>query len=213
MAIGDWVTRFVLLAGLLVPSLCAQGEDTEYRVYTEHPRLILTTQRLRLLKRERERESQRWRQFDLLVKGSASLPEPGFALALYYAVAGDEAAGKRAVAWALGPADDLRQLALVYDWCQPILSPQQSTALAAKIHQLSQKRTGRQPSRPQRDRILALIATADDRAALGRTGAGTRSSRSGGAPDLLRRWPTAATCRRCPTPTRCWRCCTPSATT
>src|SRR5271166_5021639 len=107
--------------------------DEEFRVYTEHPRLILTAQRLRLLKRERERESQRWRQFELLVKGGASLPEPGFALALYYAVADDAAAGKRAVDWALGTGDDLRQLALVYDWCQPVLSPQQSAALAAKI--------------------------------------------------------------------------------
>ncbi len=69
----------------------AQAEDEEFRVYTEHPRLILTAQRLRLLKRERERESQRWRQFELLVKGGASLPEPGFALALYYAVSGDSA--------------------------------------------------------------------------------------------------------------------------
>jgi hypothetical protein len=96
--------------------------DDEFRVYTEHPRLILTAQRLRLLKRERERESQRWRQFDLLVKGSANLPEPGFALALYYAVSGttQRASGRGVGA---GPRDDLRQLALVYDWCQPCLAP------------------------------------------------------------------------------------------
>lgn len=141
------------------PNLLAQNE--EFRVYTEHPRLILTAQRLRLLKRERERESQRWRQFDLLVKGGAALPEPGFALALYYAVAGDDAAGKRAVEWALGKADDLRQLAVVYDWCQPILTPQQSAALAAKIRQLSQKRTGDSLA-ARRDRVLALMAMADD---------------------------------------------------
>jgi hypothetical protein len=73
----------VALAVAAGPNLLAQDDD--YRVYTEHPRLILTSQRLRLLKRERERDSQRWRQFDLLVKGGASLPEPGFALALYYA--------------------------------------------------------------------------------------------------------------------------------
>ncbi len=141
------------------PNLGAQ--DEEFRVYTEHPRLILTTQRLRLLKRERERESQRWRQFDALVKGGASLPEPGFALALYYAVSDDNAVGKRAVDWALGKAEDLRQLALVYDWCQPILSPQQSAVLAAKIRQLAQKRTGDSIA-ARRDRVLALIATADD---------------------------------------------------
>src|ERR1700684_3426255 len=109
--------RFLVLASLLTIPLRSQADD-EFRVYTEHPRLILTPQRLRLLKRERERESQRWRQFELLVKGRASLPAPGFAPALYYAVSADDAAGKRAVQWALGPADDLRQLALVYDWCQ-----------------------------------------------------------------------------------------------
>ncbi len=141
------------------PNLRAQ--DEEFRVYAEHPRLILTAQRLRLLKRERERESQRWRQFDSLVKGGASLPEPGFALALYYAVSDDNAVGKRAVDWALGKADDLRQLSLVYDWCQPILSPQQSAALAAKIRQLAQKRSGDSIA-ARRDRVLALIATADD---------------------------------------------------
>src|ERR1700683_2749344 len=109
--------RVLVLASLLILSLRSQTEE-EFRVYTDHPRLILTAQRLRLLKRERERDSQRWRQFDLLVKGSANLPEPGFALALYYAVADERAVGRRAVEWALGPGNDLRQLALVYDWCQ-----------------------------------------------------------------------------------------------
>jgi hypothetical protein len=149
------------LVGLASAALL-QAQEDEYRVYTEHPRLILTAQRLRLLKRERERESQRWRQFDLLVKGGANLPELGFALALDYAVADDSAAGKRAVEWALGKTDDLRQLALVYDWCQPVLTPQQSAALSAKIQQLIQKRTGDSIA-ARRDRVLALISAADDR--------------------------------------------------
>jgi len=158
--------RFTFIVGLLLTALAARSEDEEYRVYSDHPRLILTAQRLRLLKRERERQSKRWRQFELLVKGSATLPEPGFALALYYAVSGDDAAGKRAVAWALGAGDDLRQLALVYDWCQPVLGPRESAALAAKIRQLLQnqgaeKRTGDDIS-ARRDLILALISTADD---------------------------------------------------
>jgi hypothetical protein len=139
----------------------ARSQDDEFRVYTEHPRLILTPQRLRLLKRERMRESQRWRQFELLVQGSANLREPGFALALYYAVSGDSAAGKRAVQWALGPADDLRQVALVYDWCQPILSPSESAALSRKARELVQRRSADDVS-GRRDRMLALIATAGD---------------------------------------------------
>jgi hypothetical protein len=158
--------RFTIMPCLLLVSVVACSQEEEYRVYTEHPRLILTAQRLRLLKRERERESKRWRQFELLVKGSASLPEPGFALALYYAVSGDDAAGKRAVAWALGVGDDLRQLALVYDWCQPVLSAKESAALASKIRQLlqsegAQKRTG-DDILARRDRILALISMAGD---------------------------------------------------
>ena len=167
MAIRDWPGGFVVIACALAASLCAAAQDDEFRVYTEHPRLLLTGQRLRLLKRERERESQRWRQFDLLVKGSApgtsaaSLPEPGFALGLYYAISGDNAVGKRAVEWALGVGQDLRQVALVYDWCQPVLSPQQSTQLAAKIRQLEQKSSPATLS-AWRDRVLALIATADD---------------------------------------------------
>ena len=151
-----------MVACAVAVSLGASAEDDEFRVYTEHPRLILTAQRLRLLKRERERDSPRWRQFDLLVKGGAGLPEPGFALSLYYAIAADTGAGKRAVDWALTPqASDLRQLALVYDWCQPILTPQQSDALSAKIRQLLQRPDGDTLS-ARRDRILALIATADD---------------------------------------------------
>ena len=139
----------------------AHGEDDEFRVYTEHPRLILTQQRLRLLKRERERDSMRWRQFETLVKDSAAMPEPGFALALYYAVAGDAGAGKRAVEWALSAqSTDLHQLALVYDWCQPILSEQQSAALSAKIRRLA-KPHGLDSFSP-RDVAFAWIATADD---------------------------------------------------
>ncbi len=140
----------------------ASAQDEEFRAYTEHPRLLLTSQRLRLLKRERERESQRWRQFDLLVSGGVDLPEPGFALALYYIVSEDARAGKRAVEWALSAkADDLRQIALVYDWCQPILTPQQSAALSAKIRQLSEKRSG-DTIAARRDRVFALLATADE---------------------------------------------------
>lgn len=145
-----------------------KAQDEEFRVYTEHPRLILTAQRLRLLKRERERDSPRWHQFHALVtaqiEGGPALPEPGFALALDYAVSGDNGAGKRAVDWALGPpAADLRQLALVYDWCQPILTAPQSSALAAKIRRLLEKNTADSIA-ARRDRTFAWIATADDSA-------------------------------------------------
>jgi hypothetical protein len=145
---------------LLAPAGVAQTSTEDYRVYNEHPRLFLTPQRLRLLQRERDRDSMRWRQFALLVRAAAQMPEPGFALGLYYTVTGDAAYGKRAVDWALGPGADLRQLALVYDWCQPVLNPAQSKALAAKIHGLIEQRPAATlPAR--RDRVLAVIATVD----------------------------------------------------
>jgi hypothetical protein len=157
--------RVLILAGLLILPLSSPGQDEEFRVYTEHPRLILTAQRLRLLKRERDRQTPRWRQFELLMKGSAKLPEPGFASALYYAISGDAAIGKRAVDWALGPASgspgDLRQLALVYDWCQPVLSLKDSAALAGKIRGVIARQTGSGIS-AERDKILGWIATAPD---------------------------------------------------
>lgn len=94
------------------------------------------------------------------------MPEDGFALALYYQVTGDEVFGKRAVDWAVGPGTDVRQLALVYDWCQPVMPPVQSKALAAKILRLAGQRgaeRGTVDSIPaRRDRVLAVIATADE---------------------------------------------------
>src|SRR5262249_6625342 len=68
--------------------------------------------------------------------------------------------GKRAVDWALGPGADLRQLALVDDWCQPLLGPAQSKALEAKIRALIAKTTGTAVE-AVRDRTLAWIAIAD----------------------------------------------------
>jgi hypothetical protein len=145
----------------LTAPLAAQSSLEEYRIYTSHPRLLLTSQRLRLLKRERDRDSMRWRQFSLLVRSAAEMPEEGFALALYYQVTGDETFAKRAVDWAVGPGTDLRQLALVYDWCQPVLPAVQSKALAAKILRLAEQRPSDSiPAR--RDRVLAVIATADE---------------------------------------------------
>src|SRR6266576_915967 len=67
----------------LCVALAAQTTDDPVAVFTEHPRLFLRPQRLRLLKRERERASPRWQQFETLVAGNAPMPEPGFAWALY----------------------------------------------------------------------------------------------------------------------------------
>src|SRR5581483_8077252 len=101
----------------------------------EHPRLFLRPAPLRLLRRERERASSRWQQFDGYLSADAPLPEPGFAYALYYQVSGNTEAGRKAIAWALGPGADLRQLALVYDWCQALISTAERRSLIARIEQ------------------------------------------------------------------------------
>jgi hypothetical protein len=148
------------LAGIS-PGIAPGQEETHaesLRTDAPHPRIFLGAKRLRLLRRERERQSLRWNQFHLLMAGKAPMPEPGFAQALYYQVSGSAEAGQQAVAWALGPGADLRQLALVFDWCQDILTEAQSKTLAAKLAR------GIQQSRPDssvsavRSRLLAAVA-------------------------------------------------------
>src|ERR1035437_5653344 len=114
-------------------TLAAQTSDDPVAVFTEHPRLFLRPQRLRLLKRERERASPRWQQFRTLVVGGAPLPERGFAWALYFQVSGDEDIGRKAVEWALTPAADLRQQALIFDWCQDLLTDNERRNLTARL--------------------------------------------------------------------------------
>ena len=134
---GRWVLP---LLAVLAGGAAARAQSTpaaapeNYRIYTERPRIFLRPQRLRLLRRERERQSLRFQQFNLLMAGKAPMPEPGFAAALAYEVTQNAAYGRQAAAWALTPAaTDLRQLALVFDWCHDLLSEAQSKALAAKL--------------------------------------------------------------------------------
>jgi hypothetical protein len=145
-----------------------QTED-EFKVYTEAPRLLLRPQRLRLLKRERDRQSMRWEQFNTLMSGHAQMPEPGFASALFYAVTGDADAAKQAIEWA-ATASDTRQVALVFDWCQPAMTPAQSKAIAARLARAAAALAGRTDIPALRDRIFAAMVLADqDPAAAERT--------------------------------------------
>src|ERR1017187_3173359 len=118
---------------ICVTLAAAQTPDEPVAVYTEHPRLFLRAQRIRLLKRERERASPRWQQFETLVVGGAPMPERGFAWALYFQVTGNAEFGRKAIVWALTPAADLRQQALVFDWCQDLLSEAQRRDLTARL--------------------------------------------------------------------------------
>jgi len=155
----------VALALAWVPASPVRAQtspDDPIVVSAEHPRLLLRPARLRLLKRERERTSMRWQQLEALVQGNAEFPEPGFAYALYYAVSSDAAAGQKAVAWALGPATDLRQMALVFDWCLPLLTADQQHALVSRIQKRMAETAADNSVSAVRSRIFAAIALFDE---------------------------------------------------
>ncbi len=126
-----------LLAGVsaLYPAFraAAQSGPQDFGVYSDAPRLFLRPPRLKLLRRERERRSLRWDQFETLWSAGARFPEFGWTAALRYLFAQDESAGRQAVAWAVGPATDARQIALIADWCGPLISPDDKTLLYPKL--------------------------------------------------------------------------------
>ena len=138
----------------------ASSTETDYKIDRPHPRLLMPQRRARLLQRERERKSMRWEQFNLLIQGRVQMPEPGFALALYYVASGDERIGQKAVDWALGPGADPRQLALVFDWCQPLLDESGAARLRAKLGKALQGAAGKTALAGVRDRLFAAIALA-----------------------------------------------------
>ncbi len=102
--------RIVLLAVLLASFLAADDSA----VHTPH--LLLSAKLLRRLKRDRERQTTRWNNFENRVRNVADSPERGFELALYFAVSGDEARGQEAMAWAATHPCERRQRALIQDW-------------------------------------------------------------------------------------------------
>jgi hypothetical protein len=138
-----------------------QASREDFRAPGGHPSLLLTPARLHLLRREQERQSPRWRQFQSLVEGKPALPEPGFAEALYYQVSGDASACRRAVAWALEDGAGLRQSALVFDWCQPVMTEQQSAAIAARLARAIRQEPADAGVEVARSRVFAAIALAD----------------------------------------------------
>lgn len=87
---------------------------------SQPPKLLLTPQRLRRLKRDRDRKTSRWLNFENRVNSVPDSPERGFELALYYVITRDEAKGREAVQWVLAH-NSPRQTALVWDWCAPLI--------------------------------------------------------------------------------------------
>ncbi len=147
---------FLLLAGPWISQTVAD----DYRIEKDHPRLLAPARRLRLLQRERERQSIRWLQFDALMGTGAEMPEKGFAHALYFLAGGGQAHGRQAIQWALGPGGDLRQLALVFDWCQRLLTAAERDRLAGKIRAQLELAALDETVPVLRSRLMAAVALA-----------------------------------------------------
>jgi hypothetical protein len=136
----------------------APNVPIDYKVDKDHPRLFLPPARMRLLQREKDRETARWNQFSILVATRAEMLEPGFAFSLYYQVSKDQTIGRQAVDWALGATGtDLRQLSFVYDWCQPLLRGNEGMRLIAKMQALLTKTATATDPTSVRSRALAGI--------------------------------------------------------
>ncbi|MCU0229695.1 MAG: hypothetical protein MUF01_18855 [Bryobacterales bacterium] len=133
-----------------------------YAVFQESPRLLLSEDRLRLLRREVERRNERWRQLELLIQGNARFPEPVFALALAHVASGDAALG-RAAAEAIQPSTPTHQVAMAYDFCAQALPANTRQSLLARLRTALAKSLAVN-ARPDdvRDLTLAAVALADE---------------------------------------------------
>jgi hypothetical protein len=153
------VSRF-RLAGLLLAfaaSQWAESGDEFFRVYTDPPRIFLRPQRLRLLKRERERQSERWQRFAMF----ASSPEPGFLNALHAVVSGEPVYARQAIEWASSPGSDPRQVAIVLDWCRSEMTPAERNAIVDRLRAFASS-PGDGSVASARARVFAAVAISSD---------------------------------------------------
>lgn len=140
------------------------ASEENYKTYTEAPRLLLRPSRLRLLTRERERQTIRYQQFDTYISNGVAMPEAGFALALAGRISGNPVHCNNAYAWLVkSKQGDLRQEALVYDWCAGSIAEGQAKALGEKLRKSLPAITD---FRSLRDRAFVALAIADLDAAL-----------------------------------------------
>jgi len=156
------VLRLLMIFALGAPSLLLA--QAEYRVYNDHPRLFLDADRLKRLARDAARETDRWKRVRQQVQSGAATPERPVALALSYQLEGEEAACTQAVelireADPAGP-HPLRQSALVFDWCYPVIDGATRAQLAARL--VEGARNAPATAEGARDAALALIAVSGD---------------------------------------------------
>jgi hypothetical protein len=122
-----WI--FWVLAGALAWGQTPAEEN--YKAYTDAPRLILRPQRLRLLSREGERQSIRHQQFASYIANRIAMEEQAFALALAGRTMNNADHCRDAAAWvAKNKTVDVRQHALVVDWCEGLLPEAELKQLA-----------------------------------------------------------------------------------
>ena len=154
--------------------LAAETAPDGFRAYTDAPRIFLRPNRLKLLRRERDRRSLRWEQFELLWNGGAEFPEFGWTAALRYQIADDKGAGGQAVAWAAAKsavADNtisenvVRQIALIADWCEPLMSTTDKAAIYPRLERAALKPVAGMSIADARTKALAALALPEARQA------------------------------------------------
>jgi hypothetical protein len=167
----EWLRLGALVAAL--PAAAQTGPES-FKIFNDAPRLCLPPSRLKLLRRERERRSLRWEQFETLWSAASQFPEFGWTAALRYQIAQDESAGRQAVAWAAdkaGLADAAlsegvaRQIALVADWCLPLISGADKTAIFARLEKVA-TRTAVQTLADARTKAFAAVSLSEVRPAV-----------------------------------------------
>ena len=114
--------------------------QAEFRVYQEHPRLFLEPARLARLRKDIDRQTLRWQSLHRMIAADAPFPEQPLVDALLYQIEADEEFGQAAVASGLRLAGDgiqtaaeLREVALVYDWCHGLLDSSARAELGAAM--------------------------------------------------------------------------------
>lgn len=148
-------------AALLGAPVLGRAQES-YAVYQPSPRLLLTEDRLRLLRREFERRNERWRQLELLLQGDARFPEPSFACAVGYLASGDAALARRALE-AIQPDTSPHHIAMVADWCGEVLPPPDRQRLKERLRRvLAPGLTADATPEAVRNLTLAAMAVADD---------------------------------------------------
>lgn len=154
----DWLK----MAGLSAAVSIGLPAQESYGVFQQSPRVLLNEDRLRLIRREVERRTPRWSQFEMLLQGDARFPEPAFAYALGHLATGSADLAAKAIS-AVGPRTGIREVAQVRDWCRSALKPADLERLDRRLLAVASAVPANldEPG-AARDVTLAAVALADD---------------------------------------------------